>query len=129
MEGDYLNAIAHRKDTLYWVEWNLENWARHMKGIDLPDGMPVRASGGIEVYTSLDLDSVSAVEKMEAGLAETTGVVVASLPSAERSAIQHRYMDSQYEFWRFSLTYGDALASGMDLVEKGLTAKGVWLGQ
>jgi len=118
------------KDARWWTEWNLENWARHMQGIELPEGLPPEASGGVQGYTSLDLENEDAHDRLSAELADVTSRVVVTLPDAERSAIMHRYIaGAPYEFHRVKVPYGLALASAMDLVQEGLRRLGVWLGE
>lgn len=125
-----VHEIPVKRDSRYWTEWNLENWARHMEGVELPEGMPEQASGGVQGYTSLDLDNEDDYERMCGWLADTTSQVVAGLPGAERSAILHRYIaGAPYEFHRFKEPYGLALASAMELVQQGLRRRGVWLGE
>lgn len=125
-----LPQLPVKKDARWWTEWNLENWATHMQGIELPEGLPPEASGGLQCYTSEDLENEDEYDKLCANLADTTSRVIVTLPEAERSAIMHRYIAGAcYEFYRVKEPYGLALASAMPLVEDGLRRRGVWLGE
>lgn len=118
-----------KRDAAWWTEWNLENWARHETAIDLPEGAPSEACGGIEGYTSLDLDNELAYDRMTVELAQQTGLVIAALPEAEKNAIRHRYLPNvQFDFWRHTSAFGVALASAKELVQQGLRRRAIYLG-
>lgn len=110
--------------TLFWVEWNLQNWARFQREGGLPDGAPTEASGGLQCYTSMDFDGMC--ERMDAELASITAVVVEQLAPAERCAIHAGYLEA---VWRFREPFSVILDRSKLNVQQGLRKRGVWLGE
>jgi hypothetical protein len=110
------------------VERLLRNWASFMHGTAdvTPQGCPRRASGGLQSYTSLDLDNVAAYENLDTVLAEKTDAVIASLTPVEQSAIHHKYLHAVYRFQRETLEA--VLGRAKHKIEIGLRARDVWLG-
>jgi len=114
------------KDSAYYVDWNLTNWAKWLSYGGLPEGLPDKASGGLENYTSLDRDSDGEYEKLDERLAEITDVVVSELDEPYKAVIKHAYgIVRHVAVWR----YDAVLAQGKLMVQIGLSKRNVWLGE
>jgi hypothetical protein len=119
-----MNEIV-AKNASYWVDWNLENWARFQREGGLPKGAPDHASGGAKGFLNMDFDGMC--ERMDGDLASITGVVVAQLQPIERCALHHVYLEAVYQFRREGLD--TVLQRAKRNVEVGLRKRGVWLGE
>lgn len=121
-----MNAVAI-KDAHYWLEWNLENWARWMSGGARPQGLPRSASGGLSNYTTLDVNNERAYGKLDAWAASATNAAIDDLKPIEQCAISNAYLCS---VWRFrNVNQADVLASAKRNVVIGLRRRGIWLGE
>lgn len=102
-------------------------WVPYMHGGgDKPQGCPTHACGGIQNYTSLDLDNIEAYENLDHTLAEKCDAVIGSMSQVEQCAIHHTYLHAVYRFNREPLE--DVLERAMLKLEIGLRARNVWLG-
>lgn len=111
-----------------WLTWQFENWARWMRGDALPEGLPVKASGGMHPYLIEAGDSEVSYEKLDLWSAEATNAAIEGLESlAERAAIQHRYLHAVYRFPRGN--YPMVLLDARAKVRESLVKRGVWLGE
>jgi hypothetical protein len=119
-------VVEIKKDERWYVEWNLENWARWMGNGGTPRGLPDRASGGaLSNYTTLDANNERAYEQLDADLAKRTNAVVDDLVPVEKNAIYKAYgLIALVQIIHFDAV----LATAKLKVTAGLRRKGVWLG-
>ena len=115
------------KDATWWTEWHLWNWRDWMYRPDLPEGVPREASGGLENYTTHDLDSERALAAHDIWAAENTNAVIEGLDGGQKIAIHHAYINAVYRFNRGN--YLDLLKLGKANIMSGLRRRGVWLGE
>lgn len=114
------------KDAEYWTEWNLSNWAKWMQHGGLPDGCPKEACGGLENYTTVDLDNEKAYESLDERLAEATNAAIDDLQPASKSAIYREYgILKAYS----GADYVAVLRLAKLEVREGLRLRNVWLGE
>lgn len=113
------------KDANYWLQWNLENWARWMRSDEKPEGLPDRGCGGIVGYVSGGYDHGESYDTMDVGLAEATNAAIEGLVPAEQCAIYVAYRVMSVYRMR---DYESALERAKAGVLKSLQMRGVWLG-
>lgn len=111
----------------YWVDLHLQNWVRWMHGESKPAGLPKKASGGMQNYTSFDSEGWQAWEKLDEWTAEATNAAVESLPPSQQAAISHKYLNSVYRFPRDN--YEAMLTEAMRNLVPALRRRNVWLGE
>lgn len=131
-QGQGVTAIDHApqeitRDAASMVEYHLRNWVTWMHGGERPDGLPKRASGGLENYTSFDSEGWTAWEKLDKWTAEATNAAIESLKMNEQCAIHHAYLHAVYRFNRCK--YQDVLDSAKENLKIALRKKNVWLGE
>lgn len=114
------------KDRAYWLEWNLQNWARWMAGSEVPEGLPDRACGELQNYTTMYGDSELEYDKLDGRLAESTNAAIEGLASvAEQCAIYNAYGVASV----FRLRHGpETLVMARLHVAASLERRGIYLG-
>lgn len=103
-------------------------WVPYMHGSGgKPRGCPTRASGGIQNYTSMDLDNVEAYERLDYTIGQKIDAAIADLTPVEQCAMHHTYLHAVYRFQRETLPV--VMDRALLRLEMGLRARNVWLGQ
>jgi hypothetical protein len=114
----------------YWRDRHLETWAAWKHAPDGPDGLPTEGCVG-ENYTSVDLDSDIAFEKLDSWIAMAVDAVVSDIGErhpTQRAALEQAYgIASLYRFPREN--YDGLLAMAKAGVTVGLRRRGVWMGE
>ena len=97
----------------------------------LPDGVPHEACGGIENYSSVDLDNDNAYAALDSDLANRTNAVIEDIGvrhPAQHAALYRAFgLVSVFRFPRDN--YAQVLESAKENVKIGLRIRGVWLGE
>lgn len=102
-------------------------WVPYMHGSGgKPRGCPNRASGGIQNYTSMDLDNVEAYERLDKTIGEKIDAAIADLTPVEQCAVHHTYLHAVYRFQRDTLER--VMDNALLKLEIGLRTRNVWLG-
>ena len=117
------------KDSSWWLEWQLTNWARYMRGDELPQGAPSRACGGLQNYSNMFGDFDVACEHMDCQLAEATNAAIEGLPSqAEQVALYVEYGVASTVFRFTREPFDQVVLRAKHNVRKSLERRGIWLG-
>lgn len=118
------------KDSAWWLEHHFENWARWMRGDELPDSLPKRAAGRLENFTTMYGDSEEAYDRMDKTLAEATNAAIEGLPSpAEQNALYAHYGVSGMVFKFNREPFEVVLLTAKRNVAGSLRRRGVWMGE
>ncbi len=113
------------KDAIYWLEWQLQNWAKWMRGDESPEGLPAEACGGMLTgYTHMG-DSDAAYDKMDVTLAEATNAAIEGLEAVQQVAVYAAY--GVAKVWRFG-RQTDVLLHAKANIMDSLRRRGIWLG-
>lgn len=113
------------RDESYWLEWQLENWARWMRSDEKPAGLPEKASGRCIGFLILG-DSEAACEQMDIGLAEATNAAIEGLEALQQAAIYATYGVASVWTWK---RCNRILAIAKAIVAASLKRRGVWMGE
>lgn len=119
-----MSAVLHDHKTPEWyLDCNLDNWARYMQGMCKPDALPDHACGiGVSSATSFD----DLMDACNLRLAKITEAVICDLPTIEQCAIHHQYLAAVWRFQRAELP--KLLTDAKAKIARGLLRRGVWLG-
>jgi hypothetical protein len=117
-----------QKDRAYWLETMLLNWARWMSAPELPEGMPDKACGGAQNYSTYDANSESAHDKLDVTLAEATNAAIDALETLQQMAIYRAYGVIAVFRYQSELAYAKALELAKIAIADNLERRGIWLG-